>query len=191
MDEPQKSNAYSSNPQVLFSWKSPLRPYIQRSPQVVRFYIAVTLLLSLIIFFFGDRILLIPLWTLLFIFYVFTVTPPPDVEHKINQFGVETAGGITLRWEALDHFYFSKRFGYIILTLVTHGPFPGYAYIVIPTEEIKEKVIVILSEHIIYQEKPRKNFTDKAIDWFLQFVPDESRNHSPLKEEHLASSRKP
>lgn len=178
------------NPQIVFSWKGPLRPYIQRRPQVIRFYLAVTLLISLIVIFFGDRILLIPLWTLLFIFYVFTVTPPPDTEHKITQFGVETVG-TTLRWEVLDHFFFNRRFGYEILTLVTHGPFPYYAYLVVPSEEIKKKVTLILSEHIIYQEEPKKNFTDKAVDWLLQFVPDESRNHTPLKDEHLASSQKP
>ncbi len=186
----EKSIHDTRNPQVVFAWKSPLRPYMNRSPQIIRFYLAVALLLSLILFFFGDRILLIPLWTLLFLFYVFTVTPPQEVEHKINQFGVTTAQN-TYRWEILDHFYFDKRFGFDILVLVTHGPWTDYIYIVIPTEEIKDKVTVFLSEHIIYQEEPKKNFTDKTITWFLKFVPDESRNHTPLKEDHLTSSQTP
>ena len=179
----------NQNPQVLFSWKSPLRPFIHRSPQIVRFYLAVTLLTSILVFIFGDKILLLPLWTLLFIFYVFTVTPPGEVSHKITSFGVETAGGATLRWEILDHFYFTRRFGYDVLTLVTHEPYAYYAYIVIPDEEVKRKITLILSEHIIYQEKPRENFTDRAISWLSQFVPDDPRNHTPLKEEHLASSQ--
>lgn len=190
MESAENSIQDNKNPQIVFAWKSPLRPFIHRSPQIIRFYLAITFLASLLVFFFGDKILLLPLWTLLFIFYVFTVTPPGDVEHKITQFGVETAGGTTLRWETLDHFYFTRRFGYDILTLVTHGPYAYYAYIVVPTEEIKNKIVVILSEHIIYQEKPKKNFTDKAIDWLSQFVPDDPRNHTPLKEEHLASSQK-
>src|SRR5215213_1318498 len=86
------------NPQVIFSWKAPLRPYIKRSPNVLRFYFAVTLLISLIVFFLGDRILLLPIWTVLFLFYVLTVTPPQQVEHKITKFGIEAAGGITIRY---------------------------------------------------------------------------------------------
>lgn len=191
MEQVTSSVHDTQNPQTVFSWKSPLRPYIQRSPQVIRFYIAVTLLTSLVVFFFGDKILLLPLWTLLFIFYVFTVTPPTDVQHKITQFGVETAGGVTMRWEMLDHFYFTRRFGYDILTLVTHGPYAYYAYIVVPSEEIKTKVTGILSEHIIYQDEPKKTFTDKAINWLSKFVPDDARNHTPLKEEHLTSSQRP
>lgn len=190
MDESKEVSPLNKNPQILFSWKSPLRPYMRRSPKILRFYLAVALLISLIIFFFGDRILLLPLWTLLFIFYVFTVTPPPDAEHKITQFGVETTQ-MTLRWEILDHFFFTQRFGYEILVLVTHEPWADYSYLVLPNEEIKDKVTMLLSEHIIYQEDPRKNFTDKAVDWLLKFVPDEDRNHTPLKDEQLASSRKP
>ena len=87
----------SLNPQVVYSWRAPLRAYKKSSKNVLRFYIAVSLLLSLIIFFLGDRILIIPIWSILFLFYVLTITPPPKVENKITRFGIETAG-ITLRW---------------------------------------------------------------------------------------------
>lgn len=160
------------NPQVVYSWQAPLRPYMKRSKKIMRFYLALTLLISLIVFFFGDRILLLPLWTLLFIFYVFTVTPPTEITHRISQFGVEVTG-TTLRWEDLDHFYFFKRFGYDVLVLVTHPPFPYYSYLVVPTPEIKNKVFSLLSEHIIYQEEHRNSFTDKVIDWFTKLIPNE------------------
>ncbi len=174
-----------TNPQIVYSWQAPLRPYMKRSKRIMRFYIALTLLISLIVFFFGDRILLLPLWTLLFIFYVFTVTPPTDVSHKISQFGIETAGA-TLRWDDLDHFYFFRRFGYEVLVLATHPPFPYYSYLVIPSDEVKKKVFSLLSEHIIYQEEHRNTFTDKVIDWFTKLIPneeEEARNHTPLKPE--------
>src|SRR3990167_6232298 len=83
------------NPQVLFSWKAPLRAYKKRSKNVLKFYLAVALLLTAIIFFLGDRILIIPIWSILFLFYVLTITPPPIVDNKITKFGIETAG-ITL-----------------------------------------------------------------------------------------------
>src|SRR3989338_7186383 len=41
----------SLNPQVVYSWKAPLRAYKKRSKYILRFYIAVALLLSIIIIF--------------------------------------------------------------------------------------------------------------------------------------------
>ena len=175
----------NSNPQVLYTWKAPLRPYIKRSQKIIRFYIALTLLLSLIIVFFGDVILLIPLWALMFIFYVFTVTPPSEITNKITKFGVETIG-TNLRWESLDHFYFTKKFGYEILTLVTRPPYDFHTYLVIPSSQIKDIVIRRLSKHIIYQEEPTKTTIDKIIDSLSRLVPHEEgenegvKNHTPI-----------
>ena len=99
------------NTQVIFSWKAPLRPYKKRPGSVLRFYLAVAFLLSLIVYFFGDTILFIPIWSVLFLFYALTISPPPEIENKITRFGLETAG-ITFRWESLSHFYFTRRFGF-------------------------------------------------------------------------------
>lgn len=177
-----------SNPQTIFSWKAPLRPYKKRSGLVLRFYLAISLLLSLIFFFFGDKILLVPLWSLLFLFYVLTITPPPEVENKITRFGVET-GGITLRWEGLSHFYFTDRFGFYVLTLVGQPPYLYHAYLVVPNEQIKKTLILILSEHLIYQEKPQRRLTDKMIDWLSKLIPDEQEGAFTSKAPTAAPTR--
>lgn len=169
----ETQNPPQPNPQTVFSWKAPLRPFKKRSKIIIRFYFAVALLLSLIVFFFGDKILFIPIWALLFLFYVLTVTPPPEVENKITHFGIETAG-ITLRWEALSHFYFSHRFDYHVLTLVSHAPYFYHAYLVVQDDEIKNKLIALLSAHLIYQEKPQKGLSDKLVDFLSRLIPDDS-----------------
>ncbi|MBI2641719.1 hypothetical protein HYW87_03955 [Candidatus Roizmanbacteria bacterium] len=177
----------TENPQVLFSWKAPLRPYKKRSKLVLRFYLTVALLLSLIILFFGDKILLIPIWSLLFLFYVLTITPPPEVENKITKFGIETTG-ITLRWEGISHFYFTTRFGFFVLTLVGHAPYYYHAYMVVPNEELKKHLTLILSEHLIYQEKPQRSFTDKMVDALSRLIPDEEEVKTPQVGRPTASS---
>lgn len=186
MTEKEKNN---KNPQIIFSWKAPLRPYKKRGKTVLRFYLAVAFLLSLIIFFFVDKILLIPIWALLFLFYVLTITPPPEVENKITYFGIETAG-ITLRWEALSHFYFHRRFNFDVLTIVSQPPYFYHVYLVVPNYEIKKTLISLLSEHLIYQEKPQQNLTDKMVDWLTQLVPDEEENQA-VSEKPAASPLSP
>ncbi len=171
----------SLNPQVVYSWKAPLRAYKKSNKKVLRFYIAVALLLTLIIFFLGDRILIIPIWSILFLFYVLTITPPPIVENKITKFGIETAG-ITLRWDVLSHFYFTDRFGFTVLTLVTNPPYNFHAYMIITSDQVKKAVMKILAEHIVYQDKPMLTLTDRMIRWLTYLIPeDDDEPNMPQK----------
>jgi hypothetical protein len=174
------------NPQIIYSWKAPLRPYKKRSKIILRFYIALSLLLSLIIFFFGDKILLLPIWSILFLFYTLTITPPPEVENKITTFGIESAGVIA-SWENLSHFYFGRRFGFDTLTIVSQPPFFYHFYLVLPNNEVKEKVFSILTQHLIYQEKPKKTLTDKIADFFLSLLPEEEEEKITPKDTPVAS----
>lgn len=179
-----------SNPQVIFSWRAPLRPYKKRSRLIIKFYLVLALLFSLIIVFFGDKILLIPIWAILFLFYVLTITPPPEVENKITHFGIETAG-ITMRWEVLSHFYFRQRFGFQVLTVVSHPPFFYHAFLVVPDLEIKKALISILSNHLIYQEKPKYSFVDRLVEWFSALIPEDDANLNLSQEDALAGREKP
>ncbi|MFA9288374.1 MAG: hypothetical protein ACEQSA_00645 [Weeksellaceae bacterium] len=169
----------SLNPQIVYSWKAPLRAYKKTSKRVIRFYLALALLLSVIVWFFGDLILIVPIWSVLFLFYTLTITPPPEVDNKITKFGIETAG-ITLRWEALDHFYFKQRFGFTILTIVSHGPYYFHAYLIVPSPEVKKSVMKILTEHIIYQDRPRQTFTDRMIGWLSYLLPEDDEQDVPM-----------
>lgn len=186
----EKLSASQINPQVVFVWKAPLRPYKKRGGRILRFYLSIALLISLIILFFGDKILLIPIFSLLFLFYVLTITPPPEVENKITKFGVETAG-ITLRWESLSYFYFQKRFGFYVLTVVSQAPYFYHAYLVVPNENVKKNLVLILSEHLIYQERPHKNLTDKMVDFLSRLIPDEEQTTASLKEASPVPFAKP
>ncbi|MBI1862589.1 hypothetical protein HYS00_00545 [Candidatus Microgenomates bacterium] len=161
-----------ANPQIKFVWDAPLRPYIKRSSEVLRFYLAVTLICSSIVILLGDPILLLPLWALLFIFYIFTVTPPEIITNKITQFGVETVGA-TYRWEVLSYFYFTERFGYDQLVMVSHAPEFHHIYLVVPSEKVKSELVRLLSQHLVYQERPARTITDRLIEWFSKLVPRE------------------
>jgi hypothetical protein len=168
-----------ANPQRLYAWKAPLRAYKKRSAKIMRFYAAVAILLTLIVFFFGDRILIIPILTLLFLFYVLTVTPPPEVEHVITTFGIETAG-ISLRWEFLSHFHFTKKFGFDMLTVVSHAPYFYHVYMIVPDEETKKKVMGLLSKHIMFMEKPTRTITDKMVDFLSNLLPDDEEEKNKV-----------
>ena len=160
------------NPQILLSWKAPLRAYKKRAGVILRFYIAVALLLSVVVLLFGDKILIVPILTLFFLFYVLTITPPPIVENRITLFGIDSAG-ITLRWETLSHFYYTTKFGFTILTVVSHLPISYHLFLIVPAD-VKSQVTHLLSEHLVFMEKPHRGITDRMVDWLSNLVPDDS-----------------
>lgn len=178
MTDPLLEGAKAS--QILLAWNAPLRAYKKRGKNVLRFFFAVAFLLSVIVFFFGDQILLIPIGAVLFLFCVLTITPPPIIENRITVFGIETAG-VTLRWDILGAFYYTKRFGFDILTIVTHGPYYFHTYMIVPDTEIKAKVTHILMEKLVYQDKPQRTITDRLIDMLSALIPDDEEQPHAVK----------
>lgn len=163
--------------QTLFTWSAPLRPFKKRSTTLLRFFLAVALLISAVVFFFGDLVTVVPVWALLFLFYIFAITPPPTIENRITVFGVETAG-VMLRWDALSHYYFDERLGYRLVVLVTHGPYYAHSYLVVPDEETRKKVSAILNQHLMCLTNPPKTFTDKIIRFLYGLIPEEKSTFS-------------
>src|SRR3989338_992249 len=159
------------NPQTIYSWKAPLRAYKRKPAGVLRFYAAIAFLLSLIVFFFGDKILILPIWATVFLVYVLTITPPPIVENKITKFGIETIGN-AYKWDQLSHYYFVRKFDYHVLVIVSIPPQYSHIYLVITKDDVKEKVLHLLAEHLVYLEKPQRTATDKMIEWLSQLMPD-------------------
>lgn len=166
--------------QTLYSWKAPMRAYKKQGKRVLRFFLAVALLLSVIIIFFSDPIILLPLWAVLFLFYVITITPPPIIENKITKFGLESAG-VALRWDTLDHFYFTQRWGFEILTIVSKPPYSLHAFFVIPDSIVKQRVATLMGEHILFVAHPRRTVTDRLIDMLSKLVPDEEEEPAQQK----------
>lgn len=169
----EKTNASRSNPQIIYSWSAPLRPYKKRTAGVMRFYLALALLLSLIVFFFGEKLLVLPIAAITFLFYILTTSRPQTVSHKLTKFGVETTG-LTFRWELLSHFYFTKKFDYHQLVIVSVAPYFYHLYLVVKDEAVKEDLVGILSEYLIYQENPQKTFSEKLAEWLTRLMPETS-----------------
>lgn len=172
MDEVVEQQSTQQQDQTLFKWSGPLRPFKKRSVVLLRFFLALALLISAVVFFFGDLVTILPVWALLFLFYVFAVTPPPTVENRITRFGIESAG-VTLRWDILSHYYFIERMGFNVLVLVTHGPYYAHSYLVVPNAEVEKVVNGILSQHLMLINNPPTTFTDKLIKMFSRLVPEE------------------
>ena len=79
----------------------------------------------------------------------------------------------------MSHFYFGERFGFTTLTIVSRAPYFYHLYLVVPDPQTKQSLIKILSEHLIYKERPHKSFTDKLVDWLSSLIPDDEEVGRP------------
>ncbi len=168
------------NPQTLYSWTAPLRAYKKKPAGVFKFYFAVAALLTIILFFLREYILAIPIWATMFLIYALTITPPHDVLNTITKFGIHT-GSNAYQWVNLSHFYFIKKFDYHILVVFTKLSFGHPIYLVIPNDTIKQEVLHLLAEHLIYQEAPVKTFADTVAEVLTSLMPEEEPQTLPSK----------
>lgn len=158
------------NPQLLYEWSAPARAYKKNTGGILRFYIAVALLLAIIVFLWGDRFLLLPIFAVLFIFYVLTTTPPKEVQYKLTKFGV-FIGDTFYKWEDLTHFSITKQFDMPQVVLTAHIPFEFHTRLTVVDETSLSQLVAILSEHLIYQEKTQNSISEKLLEYFSKLMP--------------------
>lgn len=170
------------NPQIIYSWEAPFRAYKRKSAGVLRFYAAIAVLLSLLVIFLNEPIIVIPIWAVVFLSYVLTITPPHMVSHNISRFGIQT-GGMTFHWDDLYHFYFIKKFEYHILVITMRDPYDRPLHLVLPNDEVKKQVFQEVSKHIVYEDQPEMTFTDKLAGWLTTLMPEEVNQADASKHE--------
>lgn len=166
MEETQESK----KPKVrdLISWKSLNRPARSYSKEVFTTLGAVVLLVSVILAFFQEWMLIFVSWAALFVFYQLTKVGPEEVEHKITTEGIVSMGRSYL-WAELGPFWFFQIDDDILLH-VAHRNIFGQLVILLAKED-QEKIRESLAEYLPYIETPEKSAADKLSDWFSKRFP--------------------
>ena len=149
---------------TLVSWKSPLRVFKKRDKKHFTNLIMVVFLISGVLIFFKEFLLVGVILTLVFVTYVTSTVEPPEFEHKITTKGI-TSGGHTYPWEELKEFWLVQKDGQTIINVDTKVRFPGRLFIVL-NEEIVEEVRTSLSRYISFREEPKVIWLDQVTDWF-------------------------
>ncbi len=159
----------SKNDYIKLSWSAPARPFKERSQEYFKTIAAMVFLIAIILFFAKEFLLIGAIFSIAFVGYALASVPPGEVEHRITNLGVETAGHFH-RWEELRDFWFEESHGHKMLTIHTFLPFPARLYLLLSGTS-EEKIKSLLSEYIPYREKPEKTFLDKASVWLAAKIP--------------------
>lgn len=160
---------------TLLSWQATARPHKKRSKDFYTTIGAIVFLLSIILVFFKEFLLIGAIWALAFLSYVLAKTEPETVEYSLTTRGVKS-GKNKFLWRELGRFWFEKRWGSEIVMIDTFRPFPGRLMLMlgsIPEEKVRE----ILVKRVMH-DKPEDTFVDKASKWLQEKVPLEEETMS-------------
>ncbi|MBU1181273.1 hypothetical protein KKB64_01310 [Patescibacteria group bacterium] len=153
--------------EVLLAWSSPSRLFKKRDREYFTNIGAIVLLLTVILVFAREFVLVAAVLSVVFLVYVLSTVPPEEIKHKITNLGVESAGHF-YRWETLADFWFEEQWGQIILIL---RPIFGTRIIILLGDQKRSEVRGLIAKHIPFREQPEKSWVDNAASWLTKKIP--------------------
>ena len=156
---------------TLLSWKAPSRPFRKKDRSFYTTVIILIVLISLIAFLAGEKILIGALFALLFLIYVLNHVPPEEIDYKISTQGI-TIGDHFYHWQELDSFWFSDKDGHKLLHVLTHLRFPGMLILVLGADE--EEVKKVVARYLPFHEIAPKSLMDKWSEGLQKHFPLET-----------------
>jgi len=166
-----RAGAAVEEERVLVRWKSPARPYKERNREYYTTIGAIVVLLSIILMFAREFLLVAVIISFAFVSYVLASVRPEETENEITTRGIR-AGGKFYRWGVLGRFWFKDKFGQKMVSIETGLNFPGEILLMLG-ELSENKVKDILRVYLLH-ETPEPKFVDKAAKWLQEKVPLET-----------------
>ncbi len=171
---PAEDDAFAINDPVrtLISWTAPARPFRKKDRSYYTTVVILIVLVSLIAFLAGEKMLIGALFALGFLVYILNYIPPDDVEYKISTQGV-TIKDHFYHWAELDSFWFSQKDGFKVLNILTQIRFPGVLMLVLG-EASEEEVKKVCARYLPYHEIAPRSLMDKWSEGLQKHFPLEN-----------------
>lgn len=158
--EPKEEEVYAA-------WTSPSRLFKKRDREFFVNILAIVFLLSVILVFVREFVLIATVLSIVFLIYVLSTVPPEDVNHRITNLGIESTGHF-YRWEEFADFWFEEQWGQHMVVL---RPFMSPRMIILLGSEKQEKIREIIARHIPFREEPDRSWVDNAARWISEKIP--------------------
>ena len=164
----EREIAFSEEEKTLLLWKVPARPFKKRNREYYTTIGAIVILLSLILLFAREFLLVAVIMSIAFVAYVYASVEPEEVEHEITTRGIRT-GGRFFRWDELGRFWFQEKYGQKMVVLETYLNFPKHLLMLLGKHN-QEEMSKILRVFVL-NETPEPTALDKTASWLSEKVP--------------------
>ncbi len=155
----------------LLTWRAPSRLFKRRTREFYTTVAALVFLLSVILFFAKEFLLIGVILAIGFVSYVMASVPPESVEHTITNKGIRTDNKL-FEWETLGRFWWQEKWRQTYASIETPGRVPSIL-ILLEEKGKKDEIDEILKKYLI-NEKPQPTWFDNAAKWLQEKVPLES-----------------
>lgn len=167
MEKQSEKVAGEAKEEVYLSWSSPSRLFKKRDKEYFTNIGAIVFLLTIILVFAREFVLIATVISIVFLIYVLSTVPPEDIKHKITNLGIES-GGHFYRWETLVDFWFEEQWGQ---TMIKIRSYTSPQIIILLGTSSKEKIQESIAKHIPFREVPEKSWVDNAASWLSNKIP--------------------
>ena len=157
---------------TLFSWKGAARPFKRRSREFYSTVGVIVLLLSVILFFAREFLLIGVIVSLAFIGYVLASVEPEEIVYKVTNKGIRVVDKYYF-FEYMGRFWFEEKWGQRLLMIEHFGGFPTVVVAVLKEKSQEKGLMGILKEYLIFQ-KPAPTAMDNMAKWISEKIPLES-----------------
>lgn len=154
--------------EVLVVWDAPSRPYKKRDKEFYTTIGIIVFLLSIILFFAGQFLLIAVIFAFAFLSYVLASIPPENSTHAITTYGVRS-GDMLYHWGELGRFWFTEQLGQKVLNIEYFHRIIGRLVFLLGDmneEEMKSVLIPYLPN-----ETPLPTVVEKAAGWLQKKFP--------------------
>lgn len=154
---------------VLLDWKAPSRPFKKRNREFFTTIASIVFLLTIILLFLKEWLLIGAIISLSFVTYVIASIPPEEIEYKITTRGISIAKN-NYQWLILGRYWFSKKWERPLLHIEHSGLPPRLTLVYDQKQTSQQKIKEILDRYLIF-EKPELSPVEKAAKWLEKKVP--------------------
>jgi hypothetical protein len=173
LDDPGQLDIVSTRPnrpqpeEILLEWTAPNRPFKKRNRQYYFTIAAITVLISLILFFANQFLPIAVVVAVAFLAYVLSAVPPETIRNRISSHGIYNDQQ-AFSWDELGRFWFTTKFDQRLLHVET-ARFPNQLTLLLADQ--KEEDVVELLSQVLVQERPAQTSFEKAATWLQDKIP--------------------
>ncbi len=167
MDTQSARVSESRKEEVFLAWTSPSRLFKRRDRSYFTNIGAIVFLLTIILVFAREFVLIAAVLSIVFLIYVLSTVPPEEVSHRITNLGIESAGHF-YRWEEVIDFWLEEQWGQNMVVL---RPYFSPRVFVLLGNEKPEKVRDIMAKHVPFRNEPERTWSDNAASWLSKKIP--------------------
>lgn len=157
---------------TLYSWTAPSRLYKKRTREFYSTIAALVILLSIILFFAREFLLIAVILAFGFVSYVLASVEPEDIEHTLTNKGIRTHNKL-YRFQEISRYWWEEKWQQHLLHVEVPSQFPNKILLLQGSGD-KKKVEDIIGKYVI-QEKPDPTWLDKSAQWLQEKVPLETQ----------------